>query len=109
MAENQDDLRLLITEAAKRKIPLFILGNGNGHDIKGTSKGIKVGIEELQNAISDGRFYLVDDPRYSVEPIIKELGLYCVDDNGEPVDAYNHTLDEARYAHNYFAKTYGYW
>ena len=83
--------------------------DNNGHDIKGTSKGIKVGIEELQNAISDGRFYLVDDPRYGVEPIIKELGLYCVDDNGEPVDAYNHTLDEARYAHNYFAKTYGYW
>ena len=29
LAENQDDLRLLITEAAKRKIPLFILGNGS--------------------------------------------------------------------------------
>ena len=83
--------------------------DNNGHDIKGTSKSIKVGIEELQNSISDGRFFLVDDPRYGVEPAIKELGLYCVDDNGNPVDAYNHAMDEMRYAHNYFAKSYGYW
>ena len=83
--------------------------DNNGHDIKGTSKGIKVGIEELQNSINDGRFYLVDDPRFGVEAAIKELGLYCVDDNGNPVDAYNHAMDEMRYGHNYFAKTYGYW
>ena len=83
--------------------------DNNGHDIKGSNKGIKVGIEELQNAINDDRFYLVDDPMYGVEPMIKEIGLYCVDDNGNPVDAYNHCLDETRYANNYFAKTYGYW
>lgn len=83
--------------------------DNNGRDIRGTSKGIKVGIEELQNSINDGRFYMVDDPVYGVEAAIKELGLYCVDDNGEPVDAYNHAMDEIRYGHNYFAKTYGYW
>lgn len=83
--------------------------DNNAHDIKGTSKGIKVGIEMLQNAINDDRFYLVDDDRYGVEPFIKEAGLYCVDDNGNPVDAYNHGMDETRYGHNYFAKQYGYW
>ena len=83
--------------------------DNNGHDIKGTSKGIMVGIEELQNAITDGRFYLVDDPRYGVEAAIQELGLYCVDEHGSPVDAYNHAMDEMRYGHNYFAKAYGYW
>ena len=83
--------------------------DNNGHDIKGTSKGIKVGIEMLQNSINDGRFYLVDDSQYGVEAFIKEIGLYCVDENGNPIDAYNHTLDETRYSHTYFAKQYGYW
>ena len=83
--------------------------DNNGHDIKGSTRGIKVGIEMLQNAINDDRFYLVDDDRYGVEPFIKEVGLYCVDDNGEPVDAYNHGMDETRYGHNYFAKQFGYW
>lgn len=83
--------------------------DNNGHDIKGSNKGIKVGIEELQSGITDGRFYMVDDPLYGVEAAIKEIGLYCVDDNGNPVDAYNHACDEMRYGHNYFAKNYGYW
>ena len=83
--------------------------DNNGHDIKGSSKGIKVGIEMLQNSINDGRFYIVEDDRYGVEPFIKEVGLYCVDDNGNPIDAYNHAMDETRYGHNYFAKQYGYW
>lgn len=83
--------------------------DNNAHDIKGSSKGIKVGIEMAQNAINDGRVYLVDDNRYGVEPFIKEVGLYCTDDNGNPVDAYNHAMDEFRYGHTYFAKQYGYW
>lgn len=83
--------------------------DNNAHDIKGSSKGIKVGIEMLQNSINDGRFYLVDDSRYGVEAFIKEVGLYCVDDNGNPIDAYNHALDEVRYSHTYFAKHYGIW
>lgn len=83
--------------------------DNNAHDIKGTSKGLKVGIEMLQSGINDGRFYCVDDDRYSVASFITEVGLYCVDKNGEPIDAYNHAMDETRYAHNYFAKNYGYW
>ena len=83
--------------------------DNNAHDIKGSSRGIKVGIEELQVAISEDRYYWVDDDRYGVEAGLKEVGLYCVDDNGNPVDAYNHAMDECRYGHNYFAKTYGYW
>lgn len=83
--------------------------DNNAHDIKGSSKGIKVGIEMLQNSMTDGFYYLVDDDRYGVEPALKEFGLYCVNDNGEPIDAYNHTCDEQRYSHTYFAKHYGYW
>ena len=83
--------------------------DNNGHDIKGSSKGIKVGIEMLQNGINDGHFYLVEDSRFGVEPALKEFGLYCVDDHGQPVDAYNHAMDEIRYGHNYFAKQYGLW
>lgn len=83
--------------------------DNNAHDVRGTTKGLKCGIEMLQSAISDGRFFLVEDERYGTEPFVKEAGLYCVDGNGNPVDAYNHTLDEARYAYNHFAKTYGLW
>lgn len=80
--------------------------DNNGHDIKGTTKGIKVGIEYLQSAIQDGRFFLVENSMFGHENFLKEIGLYCVDDNGTPVDAYNHCLDEARYANNYFYKRY---
>ena len=83
--------------------------DNNAHDIRGTSKGLKVGIEMLQSAINDGRFYLVEDERYGTEPFVKEAGLYCVNDHGDPVDAYNHAMDQTRYASNYFLKTYGLW
>ena len=80
--------------------------DNNAHDIRGSTKGIMVGVEMLQSGISDGRFYLVDDPLYSAEPFLKEAGLYCVNQHGTPVDAYNHCMDETRYAYNHFAKTY---
>ena len=84
--------------------------DNNGHDIKGSSKGIKCGIEMLQNNINDGRFFLVEDDRYGSDAFVKEAGLYCINDTtGEPVDAYNHAMDETRYASTYFSKTYGYW
>ena len=82
--------------------------DNNAHDVKGSSKGLKVGVEMLQSAISDGRFYLVEDERYGTEPWVKEAGLYCVN-NGEPVDAYNHCMDTTRYGSNHFLKTYGLW
>lgn len=83
--------------------------DNNGHDVRGTTKGLKCGVEMLQSSISNDRFFLVEDGRYSTEPFVKEAGLYCTDNNGNPVDAYNHSMDETRYAHNYFAKTYGLW
>ena len=83
--------------------------DNNAHDIRGTSKGLKVGIEMLQSAINDGRFYLVEDDRYGTEPFVKEAGLYCVNERGEPVDAYNHVMDATRYGSNHFLKTYGLW
>ena len=83
--------------------------DNNGHDIRGTSKGLKVGIEMLQSAMQDGRFYLVEDSRFGTEPFIKEAGLYCVNERGEPIDAYNHVMDATRYGYNHFAKTYGLW
>ena len=83
--------------------------DNNAHDVKGGSKGLKVGVEMLQSAINDGRFFLVEDPRYGTESFVKEAGLYCADDKGNPVDAYNHTLDECRYAANHFLKAYGLW
>lgn len=83
--------------------------DNNAHDIKGSVKGLKCGIEMLQSSMNNDRFILVEDGRYDTEPFIKEVGLYCADDKGEPIDAYNHSMDECRYAHNYFAKTYGLW
>ena len=83
--------------------------DNNGHDVRGSTKGLKCGVEMLQSGINDGRFYLVEDERFGTEPFVKEAGLYCVDQNGAPVDAYNHVMDMARYGYNHFAKTYGLW
>ena len=92
------------------KLGLLTSGaDNNAHDIKGGSKGLKVGVEMLQSAINDGRFYLVEDERYGTEPFVKEAGLYCADDKGDPIDAYNHTMDETRYASNHFLKAFGLW
>ena len=80
--------------------------DNNAHDIKGSSKGIKVGIEYLQSAMQDGLFFCIENDKYGHYNFLKEIGLYCVDDNGNPIDAYNHELDECRYANNYFYKRY---
>lgn len=80
--------------------------DNNAHDVRGSTKGLKVGIEMLQSGIQDGRFFIVDDPQYGPEPFIKEAGLYCSDDSGNPVDAYNHACDEVRYGYNHFYKNY---
>ena len=83
--------------------------DNNAHDIRGSTKGLKCGIEMLQSGIQDDRFFLVEDDRYDTEAFVKEAGLYCADDKGNPIDAYNHSMDETRYAYNYFAKTFGLW
>lgn len=80
--------------------------DNNSKDVRGSSKGIMVGIENLQSGIADGRFFLVEDDKYTTESFLTEAGLYCVDKVGKPIDAYNHAMDETRYAYNYFHKTY---
>ena len=83
--------------------------DNNAHDIKQASKGLKVGVEMLQSSFNDGHIFLVEDERYGTEAFVKEAGLYCMGDNGMPVDAYNHSCDEVRYANNHFMKAYGLW
>lgn len=80
----------------------------NAHDVNGSRKGIEVGIEFAQNMIEKGQFYLVNDDVYGHANFIREVGMYCVDDHGHPVDAYNHAMDEFRYSCNYFMREYLY-
>lgn len=82
--------------------------DNNGHDVKGGIKGIKVGIEYAQSMIQDGRVYLVEDDVYSHLHFLREVGMYCVDSHGNPIDAYNHAMDEFRYSINHFVKQYIY-
>jgi len=79
--------------------------NNNG-EVKGSSQGIEVGIERLQNAMSDERYYLLENNTYHHNGILTEIGMYVRLDNGKPIDNYNHALDSARYAINYFYKRY---
>ncbi len=97
-------------KALRKELELFGIytdrADNNSKDIKGSKKGIKVGIEYLQSCMEKRLFYCVDDPVYGHQDFLKEIGLYCVDDHGEPIDAYNHALDECRYSCNYFYKNY---
>ncbi|AST94413.1 terminase [Sutcliffiella cohnii] len=83
--------------------------NNNAHDVNGTSKGIEVGIERLQNAMTNEYFVLVEQENneYDHYNFLKEVGMYMRDaKTGKPVDADNHSLDECRYSNNYFYKRY---
>ncbi|MGN7311465.1 PBSX family phage terminase large subunit [Alkalicoccobacillus gibsonii] len=82
--------------------------NNNNKDIKGSSKGIEVGIERLQSAMSGAYFRLIEqsNSEYDHYNFIKEVGMYTRDKNGQPIDDNNHAMDEARYSNNYFYKRY---
>lgn len=80
--------------------------DNNSKDIKGSSKGIEVGIERFQNSITNDQFFLIECDKYDHYDFIKEVGMYCRDENGKPIDDFNHALDEGRYANNYFYKRY---
>lgn len=99
-------------KALRKELELFGIqttgADNNAHDVKGNRKGIEVGIEYLQNSIQEGRFFLLECEEYGHLDWIREAGMYCVDDHGHPVDAWNHCMDECRYAHTHFAKTYVY-
>ncbi len=56
--------------------------DNNAKDIKGSSKGIAVGIEYLQSSIADENFSLVENERFGHLDFLREIGMYCVDSNG---------------------------
>jgi len=99
-------------KALRKELELYgidaLNADNNAHDIRGSTKGIKVGIEYTQNMIQDGCFFLVEDETYGHIDFLKEIGMYCVDEHGNPVDAYNHAMDELRYSINHFVKQYMY-
>lgn len=80
--------------------------NNNASDAKKQGGGIEVGIERGINAMSNNRFQLVENDKYDHYNFIKEIGMYVRDDNGKPIDDWNHALDEFRYSINYFYKRY---
>lgn len=80
--------------------------DNNSKDIKGSTKGVKVGIEYCQNTLVDERFFVVDGERFGAKDFIKEIGMYCTNENGEIIKLYDDALDEWRYANNYFYKRY---
>lgn len=80
--------------------------DNNAQDAKRQGGGIEVGIERAQNAITNGQFFLVETDKYDHYHFLKELGMYVRDDNGNPIDDWNHAMDEFRYSINYFYKRY---
>ena len=80
--------------------------DNNASDKEGRNVGIEVGIERLKNSMTNEQFFLVENDKYDHYNFIKEVGMYVRDDNGKPIDDFNHALDEARYANNYFYKRY---
>ena len=99
-------------KALRKELELFgVCSSGadnNGRDVKGNRRGIEVGIEYAQSCIQEGRFFLLETEEYGHLDFIREAGMYCVDDHGHPVDAYNHAMDEFRYSVNKFVKNYVY-
>lgn len=82
--------------------------DNNAHDVKGNRKGVDVGIEYVQNVLEDGKLLWLENETWGHLDLVREMGMYCVDDHGRPVDAYNHALDQTRYAVNHFVKNYVY-
>ena len=81
----------------------------NNSSDKVSSNGLKieVGIERLQNTMTSGQFIILENGEdYDHYNFEKEISMYVRNDNGLPIDKYNHALDEARYGNNYFYKTY---
>ena len=80
--------------------------DNNARDAKKKGGGIEVGIERAQNAITNEQFYLVETDQYDHYNFVKEIGMYCRDDHGKPIDEYNDAMDEFRYSINYFYRRY---
>lgn len=80
--------------------------DNNGRDVSSSAKGLEVGIERLQNMMSERRFVTVDTEKYDHYELYKNFGLYVRLENGKPIDKWNDNLDECRYSNNYFYKNY---
>jgi len=80
--------------------------DNNARDAKKQGGGIEVGIERLQNSMTNEQFLLIETDKYDHYDFIKEIGMYVRDDKGKPINEYDHALDEARYANNYFYRRY---
>lgn len=80
--------------------------DNNAQDAKRQGGGIEVGIERFQNSMTNNQFYLVETEKYDHYAFMKEIGMYVRDKNGNPIDDWNHAMDEARYANNYFYRRY---
>lgn len=78
----------------------------NAHDKLGSVVGLEVGIERAQNAIQEREFMIVETDEYGHYDFLREIGLYVRQDNGKPIDKWNHSLDDFRYTINYFYKHY---
>jgi len=81
--------------------------NNNSKDVTNKAKGMEVGIERAQNLMDGLCFFIVEQlEEYDHYNFLKEVGMYVRDDKGKPIDKYNHSLDEMRYAVNYFYSRY---
>lgn len=81
--------------------------NNSRDKISSNGMKIEVGIERVQNLLTKEVLFLYSGQTdYDFYNAIKEIGMYVRNDNGRPVDKYNHYLDTLRYASNYFTKEY---
>lgn len=80
--------------------------DNNARDAKKKGGGIEVGIERAQNSITNEQFFLVETDKYDHYNYLKEVGMYCRDDKGNPIGEYDDALDEFRYSNNYFYRNY---
>lgn len=81
--------------------------DNNSRDVSGSTKGIEVGIERASSLMNDGQFFLVESDRYDHYNWIREVGLYVRNvSTGKPMDEFNDSMDEFRYACNYFVRRY---
>ena len=80
--------------------------DNNAHSIKGSSKGIAVGIERTQSLMADRVLRFIDADTWGHYDSLRELSMYVVDQHGNPVDMYNHFCDGMRYSVNRFVGDY---
>ena len=94
----REELHLLGIQTAR--------ADNNSAEARKRGGGIEVGIERVQNIITNKQFMLIDTDKYDHYHFLKEVGMYCRNEAGHPIDEYNDVMDTVRYATNYFYKNY---